>query len=127
MIKLEVHATATLSATPVTIIAPTGSATAPGVNTRGLDSLTILVTNTGSNPVTAAVLKRSLDPTGTRFSPADTSVAIPGGSLAAGASWEISWGTNLPPSYWTALALTSSLGTTVSVDFLGHNFSEAVN
>lgn len=123
MATLELHCTATLTATvPTLIVAPTNPATGIGIPTGNIDVLNILVTNTGSNTITAATLERSLDPAGTRFSPTDASVAIPGGALAGGASWEISYG-QWPAAYWCKLTLTSTGGTTVNVDFLGHSIA----
>lgn len=127
MAILEIHSTATLAAaTPQVIVSPVSPATGVGVGTNGIDNLTILVTNTGANPITAGALARSCDPAGARFSPVDGSVVLPGGTLAPGGSWEITFPSNWPAAYWCKLTLTSTLGTTVAVDFLGHSFSVGV-
>jgi hypothetical protein len=135
MSTLEVHAAVTLApAASQVIVGPSGAfppspAPAPGIGIQlqpDVSTLTILVTNTGANPVTGATLKRSLDAAGARFSPPDGSVVIPGGSLASGASWEIAYPANWPATRWCQLTLTSELGTTVAVDFLGGSFSVGI-
>ena len=129
MAILEVHRTAiTLAAaTPLVIDAQASPVTGKGVGVTGVDTLTILITNTGeTNAITAGAVCRSLDPLGARFGAPAGSVVIPGGSIAPGATWEIAWAADWPPSYWCQLTLTSELGTTVDVDFLGRTLGLVV-
>lgn len=77
--------TTTLAASTATeLLGATGFDLAPALGARGVG---FLLTNNGANPITALSAYWSLDSAGARWSTtADASIALPGGSLAAGAS-----------------------------------------
>jgi hypothetical protein len=97
-----------------TAAVPAATPTVVDVQLEGSTNWTIVLRNTGANPVTALTI--AVAPLGTSFeAPASISTGIP---LAAATALPAIVGSNEPASV-ARLTITSTLGTTVSVEGLG--------
>jgi hypothetical protein len=93
---------------------PAATPTVVDVELGGSTNWTIVLRNTGANPVTALTI--SVSPLGVSFEvPASITTGIP---LAAATALPAIVGSNEPASV-ARLTITSTLGTTVSVEGLG--------